>query len=281
MKPKFKPGQKDIYEKVFDGLSYYQFPGEAYHLVRSKQKVQRYYLEAIKNVKSPKVLDIGCYIGTDLFMLPKVNPSAKYFGVDISQDAIKHAKMLAKKRGEENMFFQSIDANKPLPFPDQYFDVILSLELIEHLYKPEVFLTEISRLLKPGGSVILSTPNEGRLIDKIVASLPPPFKNKYFAARETGFTRHGPNFHLDSGTWDHEAHISLHSYADWVKIFNKAGFTVNKVDGSSIFGGNPAIGNHPSLLGLTILADSFIDKLPIKPYLQMCLIVKLSKDNVS
>jgi SAM-dependent methyltransferase len=52
-----------------------------------------------------------------------------------------------------------MDANKPLPFPDQSFDLVWSSEVIEHLDSPQKIMTELKRILKPGGQIILTTPN--------------------------------------------------------------------------------------------------------------------------
>jgi 2-polyprenyl-3-methyl-5-hydroxy-6-metoxy-1,4-benzoquinol methylase len=46
-----------------------------------------------------------------------------------------------------------------LPFRNNYFDVIIAIEVIEHLYNPDHAVLEAKRLLRPGGFLILSTPN--------------------------------------------------------------------------------------------------------------------------
>lgn len=51
------------------------------------------------------------------------------------------------------------DLNNPLHYPDSHFDVCISIEGIEHLERPADFFHELIRVLKPGGSLILSTPN--------------------------------------------------------------------------------------------------------------------------
>lgn len=58
--------------------------------------------------------------------------------------------------------------NEPLPFADGSFDGIVSLETIEHLENPWFFVREISRLLRPGGFVVLSTPNVSSVFSRVL-----------------------------------------------------------------------------------------------------------------
>jgi SAM-dependent methyltransferase len=51
------------------------------------------------------------------------------------------------------------DLAKPLPFPDAHFDYVFGVEGIEHLQNPWLYVTELCRVLKPGGRLFISTPN--------------------------------------------------------------------------------------------------------------------------
>jgi SAM-dependent methyltransferase len=64
--------------------------------------------------------------------------------------------------------------SEPFPFPDGVFDVVLFCEIIEHLQlDPAAVLKEINRVLKPGGTLILTTPNVSRLenVAKMIAGV--------------------------------------------------------------------------------------------------------------
>lgn len=51
------------------------------------------------------------------------------------------------------------DLNKKLPYDDQTFECVFALSVLEHLLMPCRFMSEIARVLKPGGKVVILTPN--------------------------------------------------------------------------------------------------------------------------
>lgn len=63
----------------------------------------------------------------------------------------------------------AIDANAPLPFADQSFDLIWSSEVIEHLEDPAASLAELRRVIRPGGDIILTTPNSYMWLFRLIA----------------------------------------------------------------------------------------------------------------
>ncbi len=108
--------------------------------------------------KANKILDVGCGDGLFLDHLAQAlktkgkKNKTSLWGVDFS----KYKLAKAKKSGHN---VKECDLEKGLPFEDNYFDVIYAAELIEHLYNPDFFLEECYRVLRPGGTVIISTPN--------------------------------------------------------------------------------------------------------------------------
>jgi SAM-dependent methyltransferase len=62
-----------------------------------------------------------------------------------------------------------VDANLPLPFADESFDLIWCSEVIEHLHEPKNVMDELKRVTKQGGTLILTTPNSYAWLFRFVA----------------------------------------------------------------------------------------------------------------
>jgi 2-polyprenyl-3-methyl-5-hydroxy-6-metoxy-1,4-benzoquinol methylase len=107
-------------------------------------------LEKIYPLKGRHVLEIGCATGELLTQAQK--RGARTIGVEIS----KYAAEISRERYALDVRIGTLEAQN---FPDKFFDVIIALEVIEHLSSPSNFLYETSRILKRGGMVALSTPN--------------------------------------------------------------------------------------------------------------------------
>jgi SAM-dependent methyltransferase len=111
------------------------------------------YLMAREWCRDKDVLDVASGEGYGTALLAQVARSA--VGVEIALDAVDHANRAYKA---ENLSFLVGDA-RSLPNPDAAFDVVTSFETIEHFAEQQLFLSEIRRVLRPGGLLIVSTPD--------------------------------------------------------------------------------------------------------------------------
>lgn len=127
-------------KKYFEEITDRRFNGREWHVP---------IIAKFEEFRNKDVLEIGCGIGTDGFEFAK--NGAHYVGIDLTPNAIK----LSKERFE--LFnikgkFRVVNAEDPLPFPDNSFDHIYSFGVIHHSPHPEAIVNEMYRVLRPGGT---------------------------------------------------------------------------------------------------------------------------------
>ncbi|MGI5827766.1 MAG: methyltransferase domain-containing protein [Patescibacteria group bacterium] len=122
-------------------------------------QLERIYRQ-VKPTKKGKFLDAGCGKGELLYFMSK--KGYQVYGVDYARASIKLTSEYLRKKKVEGIVKQA-DV-RDVPFEDDYFDVIISEDVIEHLDNEKAsldFLNEAYRVLKPGGKFYLHTaPNK-------------------------------------------------------------------------------------------------------------------------
>ena len=108
----------------------------------------------IKPLKNVKILDVGC--GGGLLSEPMSRLGAKVSGIDASEKNIVIAKLHAKKN-KLNINYQCTSPEKIIS--KEKFDVILNMEIVEHVDNIEYFLESCSKLLKKNGIMFVATLN--------------------------------------------------------------------------------------------------------------------------
>ena len=120
-----------------------------------KQQICTHYdrdVNALDALDGLDILDIGCGGGLVCESLARLGGNVT--GADADAQAVEVAKVHAKESGLKIKY-----ENKPAEDIKKQFDVVLALEIIEHVKNPAEFVSSVSKLLKPGGLVIFSTLN--------------------------------------------------------------------------------------------------------------------------
>jgi len=99
--------------------------------------------------RSGRALDLGC--GTGNYTLELGRRGFDVVGLDASEKMVE----IARRKGARCLVGDAYS----LPFPDESFDLVVSITMFEFIHRPDVVVREIRRVLKPGGEVIIGTMN--------------------------------------------------------------------------------------------------------------------------
>lgn len=119
--------------------------------------------ELVIKKKNLTILDYGCGVGRYIWEIIKINPKSKIFGLDISSTAIK----IAKKK-LPGVFFSVQNDDKKFPIKNESVDLILAMDVLEHIFDVQKIIHEFNRVLKPGGQIFITTPYYGLIKNLII-----------------------------------------------------------------------------------------------------------------
>jgi len=112
-------------------------------------KLARYLFNTFGMEKGQKILEPGCGRGEFLNGFRKIGMNV--YGCDLSPQAGEDLESIEVK--------QANIEQEPLPYDDDFFDVVYSKSLLEHLWHPENYLKEAHRVLKPGCLILTLVPD--------------------------------------------------------------------------------------------------------------------------
>jgi MPBQ/MSBQ methyltransferase len=106
---------------------------------------------------SLKILDCGCGIGgTSRYLAKKLGDKGDVTGITLSKEQVKRGMQLAKERDIPNVELRVMDALN-MEFPDNTFDIVWACESGEHMPDKKRYVEEMTRVLKPGGKIVIAT----------------------------------------------------------------------------------------------------------------------------
>jgi SAM-dependent methyltransferase len=156
----------------------------------------RFYAMLARRYGQPgaRLLEIGSGLG---HLIGQLEDTFKTYGMDINRWAVKESKTVVEKTA-----LQTASAEE-IPFADGAFDIVIIKHIVEHLPNPEKAIAEISRVIAPGGTLILATPN--------LDSLLKPWKGEKWIG------------------YQDPTHISLQPPSVWLDWIKSYGFSLKRV----------------------------------------------------
>jgi 2-polyprenyl-3-methyl-5-hydroxy-6-metoxy-1,4-benzoquinol methylase len=162
---------------------------------------RRFYANLIKrHRRSGRLLEIGCGLG---HVLMRLEDRFETYGIDVSDYAIERARLNSPRSVLRVATAEEVGS---LPGP---FDVIAAFHVVEHLVDPGAVLAECARVTRPGGLLVLATPNPEAPFARRKGS-------RWYAARDP-------------------THVSLMAPRDWMALVEGAGYRVRKAFGDGMW----------------------------------------------
>lgn len=200
-----------------DNPSLYEEPNTKFYRFKRKLKTEPVLKRIRKIVQKNQefsLLEIGTGSGFLISFLESEFPKAKFTGLEYDSRLVTMSQNKSKNATIIQGNAEKFDLN------GEKFDVIVSLQVIEHLYNPDLMIDCVKKHLNQNGIFILTTPNLECISAKYM-------KNNWHGYRTD--------------------HVSLKSYTMWKSLIKKSGFT-SIYSGSTFFSGIPLLNKFP--LGL-------------------------------
>ena len=224
------------------------------HKLRFKY-CEKILLHQIKKMEINNILDAGCGGGDYSFYFSKFFPDSQISAIDINQSSIKKNMILQKKIGAKNIKFTVQDLNNIEKI--KKFDIILCIDVLEHITEQKKVLNSFYNALKPGGYLFVHIPIEKKK---------PVVLHKYLS-----------NFHQ----WEKEEHIALPLLADnFLRMLMDCGFNIEIKQNSF----NHYLGEFAVSLILLFHTQNFVNKLikaMLSPLLNILIGLDISISNKS
>jgi ubiquinone/menaquinone biosynthesis C-methylase UbiE len=167
----------------------------------ARQRIQNVFRLLPHDLAGKTLVDIGCGMGT--FTVEAARHGAHGVGIDPAGEAVQAGLRVAAAEGVQHADFVQADAAR-LPMPDASADIVLAADMTEHLDDDTMsrIFAEAHRTLKPGGAMVIYTPESSHLFERL---------------KDSGVMTQDPS------------HIGIRSAAELSSALQRAGFVVQPV----------------------------------------------------
>jgi SAM-dependent methyltransferase len=214
----------------------------------------------------PMLVEVGCGAGRDLARIVKElslerrrggfwgraagTASWSVVGLDADLHGLARAKALLGGEGLGRVGLVRADLRSGLPFASKCVDFVYCSEVVEHLMTPSAVLQEISRCLKPGGFLLLTTPNEPNPLQRSFWSRERRRRNRARIVQEAA---RAPDAYL--------GHVSAKTIREWDAILASIGLRLVDWRRGALFYGGGGLHDQPALLRVRLTVEKLLDLL--------------------
>ncbi len=234
---------------------------------RSLQLLQR-HCEFAAPASAPRrmvLADLGCGWGTDLYFFLRALRDFNATGAPahdwhiIGIDGAGYKLAMAKDRIKDlgiDVELMRDDFIPHVALPDQSVDLIYCSEVLEHLEDPTPFIAEWRRILRPGGLVLVTTPNEPNVLQRSFYSRARREANRsaLMDGRETVTNDDGKPFAVFG-------HIGIRRIDEWEALFATERFTLVGFERGALVYGSPWT-NRAGIFRSQLIVEHLLDLLP-------------------
>jgi ubiquinone/menaquinone biosynthesis C-methylase UbiE len=206
-----------------------------YLAMRNERRL--FQAKLVESNPNATLLDCGCREGDNTFTLAQKVGARQVIGLDYNFRALSLAR-------ERNILPLQSDLNRCIPLDDNSIDVIIASDVLEHLVNPYILVMEMFRVLKPGGYIVLDTPNLASW-HNIFALLigVQPFSGPNITTMEDSDVEMVRRMHRSThglpedgeykehGQKELTRHIVVVAYVSLIRILKRVGFQIEKAYG--------------------------------------------------
>lgn len=203
------------------------------------------YVKSLNLPSSTKILDIGCGEGDLAVEIAKIVNTKLVFGIDKRKKGLEKS----KKKGIK-VYDIDISKEKWEVFENSSFDLIISNQVIEHLFNIDNYLRNIYRIVKPGGKVVIATENLAawhNIFSLLLGYQPFSMTNTCTVKSTIGnpfcvLPQGEPNIYM--------VHRAIMTYQAQKELFSLRGFHIDKMIGSVYYPFPNCISKHLSRMDI-------------------------------
>ena len=212
-------------------------------------------LSFIRPQEHLKILDLGCDDGVWTIQLGVRAHSRELFGVEI----VDAAAQLARKRGVD---VKLADLSNDFPYNSDSMDIIHANQVIEHVPNIDHFISNIYRVLKPGGQVIISTENGSSWCNIFAAIMGWQIFSLSNMSVVSGGIGNPLALHKTSGAQSSWTHKTIFNYLGLKDLFRAYNFELIEIKGAGYFPLPGSLGlldvRHSHFLALSARKPAFV-----------------------